>query len=258
MITNGRKRFLIISVFLNVSIILFSQKPDSTIVTGHFGGAVTITNNGISTIPNLTLGKPAALFDLSLGRGKISFEPQFRFGLDGKPWTFILWWRYKPVRTENFQLVLGAHPAFAFKTTSISNGNELSEIISVQRFLAGEVAPTLAVSKKISIGIYYLYSYCLETGGLKNTNYVAGRIILSDIELSENMRLRFIPQVYYLKMDKNSGFYLNSSLSLSRRNFPLSLASTVNKTIRTEIPFGEDFLWNVSLVYTFNKEYLRK
>lgn len=83
--------------FLNLTYISFSQKNDSTIVAGHFGGAVTITNKGISIVPNLTLGKPAVIFDLSVGKRKLSFEPSLRFALEGKPWSFLFWWRYKLV-----------------------------------------------------------------------------------------------------------------------------------------------------------------
>jgi len=36
-----------------------------------------------------TLGKPAAIFDLSVGNERLAFEPQFRFSLEGKPWSFI-------------------------------------------------------------------------------------------------------------------------------------------------------------------------
>ena len=66
------------------------------------------------------------------------------------------------------------------------------------------------------------------------------------------------PSVYYLKMDENHGFYVNAGLSLAKRNFPLSVSTLVNKTIHTEIPVGEDFLWNVSLVYTFNNKYMKQ
>ena len=75
-------------VLLSLTYVSFSQKNDSTNVPGHFGGAVTVTNNGISFIPNFSLGKPAAIFDLSIGR-RLSFEPQFRFALEGKPWSFL-------------------------------------------------------------------------------------------------------------------------------------------------------------------------
>jgi hypothetical protein len=60
------KKALAFFALLNLTYISFSQKIDSPRVASHFGGAVTVTNKGISTIPNLTLGKPAAIFDLSV------------------------------------------------------------------------------------------------------------------------------------------------------------------------------------------------
>ncbi|HPA87737.1 MAG TPA: hypothetical protein PK106_08065, partial [Bacteroidales bacterium] len=100
-------------------------------------GAVKVTNKGISTVPNLTLGKPAAIFDLSVGKGKLSFDPQLRFALEGKLWSFLFWWRYKLVRTERFQLNLGAHPALSFRRIKIPvNGLEKEDMV-VRRYLAG-------------------------------------------------------------------------------------------------------------------------
>jgi hypothetical protein len=86
------KRLFLILILINLSHILFSQKEDSTKVPGHFGGTITVTNKGISIVPNLTLGKPAVIFDLSMGKRKLSFEPSLRFALEGKPWSFLFWW----------------------------------------------------------------------------------------------------------------------------------------------------------------------
>lgn len=54
-------------------------------------GAVNVNSKGISTVPALTLGRPAAIFDLAVRKGDFGFEPQFRFALDGRPWSFLLW-----------------------------------------------------------------------------------------------------------------------------------------------------------------------
>ena len=48
-------------------------------------GGITVTNKAISLIPTFTLGKPAAIFDFAVRKGAVSFEPQFRVGLNGKP-----------------------------------------------------------------------------------------------------------------------------------------------------------------------------
>jgi hypothetical protein len=90
-------------VILNLTYVSLAQNIDSTKLASYFGGAVKLTNNGISTIPNLSLGKPAAIFSMSMGR-KIRFEPEFRFALEGKPWSFIFWWRYELLNTDKFRI----------------------------------------------------------------------------------------------------------------------------------------------------------
>src|SRR5436190_10925919 len=111
---------LLVLVLLMLTHSSFSQKMDSTKSIFHLKGAVTVTNKGISFIPTFSLGKPAAIFDLSMGIKKLFFEPQLRFGLDGKPWSFLFWWRYKLVTDKIFALTLGAHPAMNFKTESFT------------------------------------------------------------------------------------------------------------------------------------------
>ena len=103
--------------------------------------------------------------------------------------------------------------------------------------------------------MYYLYSHGIEKDITQNTHYLAFRINFSNSKLSDKVFMKFYPSVYYLNMDKKDGFYFNATLTLAMRNFPLSVSSLINKTIQTEIPVGDDFLWNVSLIYTFNKKY---
>jgi hypothetical protein len=252
------KRTLSLFVLINLAYVAFSQETDSTKVPSRFGGAVTVTNKGISLIPNLTLGKPAAIFDLSVGKKRLSFEPQFRFALEGKPWTFIFWWRYKIVESKKFRMNIGAHPAFAFSTVTFPYDTVPQEIIRVQRYLAGEIVPTYTITKNISVGMYYLPSIGLQDDGVKYTNYLGLRFYFSNIRLSDKFYMRFNPQIYYLKMDANDGFYANATLFLAKRNFPFSVSAMGNRTIQTNIPVGEDFIWNISLIYSFNKDYVIK
>lgn len=70
--------------------------------------------------------------------------------------------------------------------------------------------------------------------------------------------MRFSPQVYYLNQDKEDGFYITSTLAFTKRRFPLSVMAIFNKTIETDITGSKDFVWNVSLVYSFSKHYVTK
>ena len=182
------------------------------------GLVVTVTTKGISTIPNFSLGKPAAMFELGMGR-RLTFEPQFRFALEGKPWSFTFWWRYKILTKEKFQFNIGAHPAFAFRTKTFIVDGIPRETIVAQRYLASEVAPTYLITKKISIGLYWLYSHGFEKDATRNNNFISFRANFSDIRLTKQFYLKFNPQIYYLKMDKNDGFYFNSSLTLAKKEF---------------------------------------
>ncbi|HSR39888.1 MAG TPA: hypothetical protein VLL95_13320, partial [Phnomibacter sp.] len=145
------------SVFL-LPVLLKAQMPDSAVKQTHIGGTITLTQNGISLIPSFSLGKPAVMFDLNVGGKKLTFEPFFRFGLDGKPWSFIFWWRYKAINSQRFRMSVGAHPSYVFRSIAeLSNGAATTNI-QVSRFVAMDLTPTFVISKSVSAGIYYLYS----------------------------------------------------------------------------------------------------
>lgn len=254
---NHLKKVLLFSAIIYLTHLSFSQNIDSTELISHFGGAVTVTNNGISLLPNLSLDKPAVIFDMSMGR-RLSFEPQFRFSFEGKPWTFLFWWRYKVLKTEKLRINTGVHPAILFSPTTTSINGISEEVLVSKRFLAGEISPSYLLAKNISVGIYYLYSHGFDAGTTKNVHFLTINSKLSNIKLFNQFYMNFHPQIYYLRMDEDDGYYITTTLTLSRKNFPLSISSIVNKVIRTDIPASKSFVWNVSLIYSFNKEFVKK
>ena len=251
------RKALAFVLFFMFSYTVFSQESDSTKRVSHFGATVTITNKGISTIPNLTLGKPAALFTMSAGR-KISFEPEFRFSLEGKPWSFIFWWRYQLYKSDKFITRVGINPSVYFKTTTITTDGVPAEKIIAQRSLTGDLSPTFLLGKNISIGLYYMYIHGFEEDAVRNTHFLAIRPYFSNIKLTKQFFMRFYPQAYYLRTDANDGFYVSSTFILAKKKFPLSLSSMITTPIQSNIPAGSTTIWNVSLAYTFNKDYVEK
>lgn len=237
--------------------ILGSAQDNEKSESRFFRGTATVTTKGLSTFPNLTLGKPAAIFDLSMGGEKFRLDPTLRFALDGKPWTFFFWMRYQVVNSEKFGLRFGAHPAYTFKTIEITQNGNPKEILRTQQYLAAEIAPVFYLTKSINIAPYYIYSYGVDRDAVRNTNFITLMANFSPIDLSEKIFLRLTAQAYFLKMDTNDGFYVNSTLSLNSRNFPVSISSTVNKAIESTIP-GDDFLWNINLSYAFGSNYRKQ
>ncbi|MBN2813339.1 MAG: hypothetical protein JXQ80_04635, partial [Bacteroidales bacterium] len=177
---------------------------------------------------------------------------------EGKPWNFIFWWRYKLLNVEKFSLGFGAHPAFSFSTVTDTAGGVKKEHIRSDRYLAGEITPYVPVTKNIGLGLHYIYARGVEKDIIRNTHYIAFRTVFTGIRITDDLYCRFVPQVYYLNMDQRDGWYLNSSVVFSRKNFPLAVSALINQSLRTEIAAKDDLLWNISLIYTFHREFVVK
>ena len=249
---------LLVFVLLMLSHFSFSQKADSTKSRYHIKGAVTVTNKGISLVPTFTLGKPAVLFDLSMGKKKLFFEPQLKFSLGGKPWAFLFWWRYKLVTNNRFAFTLGIHPALNFRTETYLVNGVSNTVMVTRRYLASELVPNFFLSKNTSVGLYYLYSRGIDKGTVRITHFLTVNSNFSHIKLTNEFFARFTPQFYYLRLDGNDGFYFTYTLTLAKKNFPLTIQSIINKTIHTDITASKNFVWNASLIYSFNKKYVQQ
>ncbi len=258
---NHSKLLKLITLLLTVGLQdnLSAQDDDRTIKDkiNSFTGVVTVQTKGISTIPNLTLGKPAAIFDMKIGR-KLTFEPQFRFALTGKPWAMVFWWRYIPTINDKFRMIFSTNYSFSYKTITVATSAEPQEIIRTTRYLVGAIEPVYQVSKHIGIGMYLFYNYGIEKFITRNTWMFSLRPGFSNIPIAKNITARVNPEIYYLKMDNTDGVYLNARFSISKKNFPLSVSALINKPLHSNIPSEYDFLWNAGLSYTFNKEYMEK
>lgn len=227
-----------------------AQEADGTRAPPTVSGAVTVTNNGVSLLPTFTLGKPAAIFDLSVGGRQLSFEPQFRFALEGKPWSFIFWWRYELPTPERLSVTVGAHPALVFKTIPSSPAPGSTDTIIVQRYVAAELSPSYSLAEHVEIGAYYLFGHGLERETVRNTHYVNVNASLTNLALTEQVFFEFSPKIYYLRMDDLGGYYVTTTVSLHTRDFPLYVESLLSRAISTDI-VADDFVWNLSLVYSF-------
>lgn len=248
-------KIVIVLVGLLATQLVLAQKQDSVKKVYHFSGAISVTNNGVSLVPTFSLGKPATIFNLSVGGERLSFEPDLRFSLEGKPWVFLFWWRYKLVKDQRLTFNVGAHPAINFRTVVSPTDGKTS--IAVRRYLAGELAPSYALGKHFNLGLYYLYSRCLETDAARNNHFLALNGSISHIRLGNRFLLKAMPQLYLLLQDGNNGYFTAATITLSKRHFPLSIASIVNKAIQSHIVGSKDFIWNLSLVYAFNKKFVK-
>lgn len=244
-----------IVVLLIANFEAFSQEKDSTF---YFHADLSVTNNGFSLVPAFTLGDPAAFLDMRMGNKRLSFEPQFRYALEGYPWSFIFIYRYKAIIKPKFQLSFGGHlPGLNFITRPVTINGIDDNLSITRRFLAAEVIPTYKISNNISVGLYYLRGFAFQNHGPQNTNFLSLQGNFTKIKLVGKTYFSFNPQVFYLKVDADDGFYVNATTTLGVKNFPITISSIINKAIESEIP-ANDFDWNVSLIYTFDRKFMMK
>ncbi len=233
---------------------VFAQVKDSTVKDPefHLSGNLSMNHNGMSMIPSFSLGKPAFIAELSAGKGRLSFDPQFRFDLDGlKPWSFVFWFRYKMITKGKFRLSVGGHPAYNFKRITVTQNGSSKSMLTPVRYFAEELAPVYHFSKHASIGIYYLHSYGADSLATRQTNFITLNSTLQLLPDQSKFLLRFTPQVYYLKMDHTDGYYASAGLQLNHKTIPVFAGVQTNKKFHSTIP-GKDFVWNLYAGYTFN------
>lgn len=244
-----------------VCVILFplfirAQENAKPVQPLQFSGAITATNNGISFIPAFILGKPAAIVDLSVGTKKLFFEPHMRFSLQGKPWSFLFWWRYRMIRNNKFAMTLGMHPGLAFKSMNVISNGITKQVMVTQRYLAGELTPTFFLSKNTAIGMYYLYSRGIDRDAIRNTHFITLNSNINNIRMGKDLLLRMNPQFYYLRMTGSEGTYVSATVALRNPKYPISVSTLLNKAIHSTIPGSKPFNWNLNLIYSFNKRYV--
>jgi hypothetical protein len=246
------KTSLLFVFLLVVSTLCFAQSPESAPKSASLSGSVSATNNGISLIPLFSLGKPAAIFDMSLSKSHVSFDPELAFSIDGHPWYLLLWVRYKIVSTPKFRLTAGTHLGLNFKEALVGSGRDATPVNVVERYIVGELAPNYLISKNASVGIYYLFSHGLDAGTAKAIHFFTVNANFTHLKLGGDFYLKTLPQLYHLSIDRNNGFYFTDAVTLAKDNFPLSISALVNKAIKTNIAIGDNFTWNMSLTYSLS------
>lgn len=224
----------------------------------HFRGNISVTQNGMSLIPAFSLGKPAAIAELSLGGERLSFDPEIRFDLNGQPWSFIFWWRYQIVRPSRFRLHVGAHPSFIFRnTTVLSAKGQPVESMEGRRFFAGEIGPSYKISDQVRLGGVFLVGRSLGKVPMELNQFYAVNTTLNAFKPTHNWTIQARPMAFYLQMNDRRGVFLSSSFLIAHKHFPLALGSIVSRKTVSTIEV-EDWIWNISLIYSFTGDFLRK
>lgn len=249
------RSFLWVLFSLSIYPLLWSQSADTSVINSTFSGALGITNNGFSIIPTFSLNSPAAVIAVSWRTNRFSFEPDIRLTPDVKKGGMLWWLRYRLIEKQKFSLRVGAHPAFTLINRSDTELGETKDITEMLRFVAFEVVPGYQINQHWGVSAMYLEGHALQKHGPQLTRVLFLNLNLTEIALSNSLRVHAFPSVYYLFTDGYRGTYGTVTGVLAHKKWPFSLQSTINQTFSSDLPDNKEFLWNVTLNYNFNKTY---
>lgn len=162
----------------------YTQSKDSTF---FFRADLSVTNNGFSIIPAFTLGDPAGFLDMKMGNKRFSFEPQFRYALEGRPWSFVFIYRYKAIAKPKFNLTFGGHlPGLNYITRTV-DVNGIQEPLSIaRRFLAFEIIPTINLQIKPVLVFIICEDMVSRSTAPRCLTFYPCRVVLLKLNLPEN------------------------------------------------------------------------
>jgi hypothetical protein len=252
----SKKLYLTLFLLMNIC---FSQDSNKS-KQYHFDGNVNITNNGFSFIPLFSLGKPATTVNLSIGDDRLTFDPQFRFDLEGlKPWSILFTWHYKLIQKKRFKLKIGVYlPAYAFNKISYEKDGDLKENLNPQRYFITDLSVSYLLNKNMNIGLFYLRGMGLESEDQTKTgNFISLRSNVRNIKISNSLNLIWSPEFYYLKVDENDGIFSAQTINLMIKNSHFNFSTTMNKAIESRIN-AKSFDWNIGINYAFSNKFIKK
>lgn len=250
-------KLLYIIFFSLVFSFAIAQTPDSTKNITNFSGSVGFTNNGFSIIPTFSLNSPAFVANLSIRKKKFSFEPDIRLVPNAEKGGLIWWVRYRLVDNKKFAFRIGTHPAFTLIRRTDNENGTTKEITEMLRFIAFEAVPSYQFNKKLGVSAMYLQGNGLQKHGPQLTRVLFLNTNITNIGLGKNLSFNLFPSIYFLYTDGYRGDYLTVTGALFHKKLPFSLQSTINQTFKSDIPDNQDFMWNLTLNYNFNKVFKR-
>jgi hypothetical protein len=247
------KQFIVVCCLLVAASTGYAQeKKDTTHVAFQFSGNLNFTTNGISPIPAFSLGKPAVLVNLSLKNKKFSYDPEMAFSIEGVPWFFNNFFRYKLIEKKRFQFRTGVNWAISYTYPQVTQNGVDRTIAKGERFIWLELVPRYKISEKVAISSITFSGYNFELGSVKRINYISLLGNFTKLPLTQKLYCNIFPQLFYLNLDgRIDGWFASGVLGVGHTKLPLLVSTQVNTTLTTNLSPDPGFKWNVSLTYSF-------
>jgi hypothetical protein len=251
MIRTKKTAFCLVLLFLS-TVSYPSENTDSTKSKLKAGATFSLNSNGISSVPAFSLGKPAAMASVSVGKGWFSYDPTLAYSLDGHPWFIDNWLHVKLINRPKFELRTGMNISSYCSKYTVPEG----EFYRVERYFAFELAATFRFAHNISLLTQYWNDRGQEDWSMKG-HFLSAIGEKTDMALGKHILCTAALQLFYIGYDSNDntndnndGFFVAPRVAFSVRNFPVSIFSQVVQAITSNIEPFPGFNINVGITYS--------
>lgn len=226
-----------------------SETTDSTKSKLKAGATFSLNSNGISSVPAFSLGKPALMASVFVGKGWFSYDPTLAYSLDGHPWFIDNWFHAKLVNQPKFELRTGVNVS-TYCSKYVVPEMPGGELFGVERYFTFELATTFRFGHNTSLLTQYWNDRGQEDWSIKG-HFISATGEKTDMAIGKHVLFAAALQLFYINYEgNNDGLFVAPRVAFSVRKFPVSVFSQVVQAITSNIDPFPGFNINVGIGYT--------
>jgi hypothetical protein len=189
-----------------------------TTVKWAISGYAGISNRGLAPVPGANFTTPVMTAGMSLHVNRLSYEPDFSIGLNGKPWMANNYIRYHLRDKRKTSVTVGINPFFFFAQVTDLSGKM---VIAPQKTLNFELAGLMKISERCILSFSYNYSKGFDRWCLDGNSYAIGSSI-TGLVVWRNFSVCLDNQLFYLDLSNHTnGIFGAAKINLKHRRSPL-------------------------------------
>jgi hypothetical protein len=239
--------FLFFVLFAYSALAFCREHSDSTRHPLKVTGMISFNTNGMAPVPAFAYGKPVVSSNITFRKNRFSYDPQFSYGLNIKPWILDNWFHYKLVDQPKFELRTGVNISMFFSELKTPD----EDVWRGQRYTTFELAGTYKLPKSRSIGLMYWYDMGIDSGTIKG-HFINLVLDQSEIALGKQLLLGVNIQIFYIDYtDYNDGLFISPKVSLSTRKLPVSIYCQGLQPVTSNMSPYPSFQYNLGIGYSF-------
>jgi hypothetical protein len=243
--TNLPITVLIFVLFLTKPGIAFSQPQnyaDSLHDSLKLNMSLSVSRIGLSPIPVPPLEYPCLSSFFSVKKGNWSYDPDFTFALNAKPWMINNWTHYRFVNKNKLQVTAGINP-FLYFVNDVSNSRK--QVLRTSLNLSAEISADYKISTNWSVNINYRRDKGFNDMVLTGNFFCVGVSYKPDISSSLFIGLNE-HLIYFDYPGRLVGIFSSGEVILGSKKIPASVSFQAVQPVACK-SVAAPFIWNLSL-----------